>query len=180
MNMTEFDRHDFIYSFGQVWKRVMTDPRGFFLAMPRTGGLGNPLMFAVLCLAIAGFGFLITGGGFRLGVGLIFGGVIRLFISAALFLLIARWLFEGKGDFAATFRVCAYTAAPAVLLWVPVVKYLALLYMAYLLIVGLQRTHEFDSVKAVLTLVIATVVGGFLALAFGGPRWLWSSWRLLR
>jgi len=38
MDAAEFDRSDFIYSFGQVWKKVMTDPRGFFPAMSLRGG----------------------------------------------------------------------------------------------------------------------------------------------
>jgi len=177
MDTAEFDRSDFIYSFGQVWKKVMTDPQGFFLAMSLRGGLGNPLAFAALCLALAGAGFVMSGYGLKLGLMLVVWGIVRLFIGAAILLLIARKLFDGKGDFEATFRICAYAAAPVVLLWVPVVRYLAVLYSGYLVIVGLQRAQEFDSVKAVLTVGLTAVVGIFLTLPFGGPTRVWRALR---
>ena len=44
--------------------------------------------------------------------------IIRLFLVAALLLLVARRLFAGTGDFEATFRICAYATAPVVLLYV--------------------------------------------------------------
>jgi hypothetical protein len=168
MAEAEFDRSDFMSSFAQVWKKVITDPQGFFLAMPVRGGLGNPLVFAVLNLAIAAVGFLLTGHGAKVGVGLLIWGVVRLFIGAAILSLVARKLFDGKGDFEATFRVCAYAVAPAVVLWVLVIRYLAILYMGYLVIIGLQRAQEFDSVKAVLTLALSAIIGMVLTLPFGG------------
>ncbi len=147
----------------------MSDPQGFFLAMPLTGGLVNPLLFTASSLALAGVGFVVSGGGVKLALIVLLRGVVRLFISAALLQLIARKLFEGKGDFEATFHACAYAAAPVVLLWVPGIRYLAALYIGYLLIVGLQRTQGLDSVKAVLTIALAMIAGVFLSLPFGGP-----------
>jgi len=179
MDPAEFDRHDFVYSFGQVWKKIMTDPQGFFLAMPLTGGLVNPLVFATLCLLIAGLGFLVSGSKLGLALMLVGLGIVRLFIGAAFLLLVARKLFEGRGDFEATFRACAYAAAPVVLLWVPVVRYLAVLYSAYLLIIGLQRAQGFDSVRAVLTVVLVGMAGMFLSLPFGGPGRMWRGLRFL-
>ena len=173
MDAAEFDRSDFIYSFGWVWKKIMTDPQGFFLAMPLTGGLGNPLLFAALSLAVAGVGFIVSGGGVKLAVLILLGGVVRLFIGAALLLLIAQRLFDGQGDFEATFRACAYAAAPVVFLWVPGVRYLAVLYSGYLVIIGLGRAQRFDNGKAALTLVLAIIAGVFLSVPFGGPGRIW-------
>ena len=170
MDASEFNRHDFIYSFAQVWKRVMTDPQGFFAEMPLTGGLPNPLIFVIISLAIAGMGTMVANGGGLKGVLLILGGgLLQAFIGTTLLLLIARQLFAGTGDFEATFRVCAYAGAPAVLIWVPVVKFIAVLYGVYLLILGLQRAHGYDSVKAALTLLLTAAAGSFLSLPFGGP-----------
>jgi len=170
MDAAEFDRSDFIYSFGHVWKKVMTDPRGFFLAMPLTGGLMNPLLFTAASLTLAGIGFVVSGRGVKLALIVLLWGIVRLFISVALLQLIARKLFDGQGDFEVTFRACAYAGAPVVLLWVPGIRYLAALYIGYLLIVGLRRAQEFDSVKAVLTIVLAMIAGVFLSLPFGGPH----------
>jgi hypothetical protein len=97
-------------------------------------------------------------------------GIIRLFLGAVLLLLIARRLFAGTGDFEATFRICAYATAPVVLLWIPGVRYLAVLYIGYLVSVGLQRAQQFDSVKAVLTVIVSTAVGAFLAFSLGRLR----------
>ena len=169
MDAAEFDRSDFIYSFGRVWKKIITDPQDFFLAMPLTGGLTNPLLFAVISLALTGIGFIVRGGGAKLALIILLMGVVRLFIGAALLLLIAWKLFEGKGDFEATFRAGAYAAAPVVLLWVPGIRYLAILYGGYLVILGLQRAQGFDSVKAALTVVLAMIVGVFLSFPSGGP-----------
>jgi hypothetical protein len=173
MDAAEFDRSDFVYSYGRVWKKIMTDPQGFFLAMPFTGGLSNPLLFAAISLALTGMGFIVRGGGVKLALTILLLGIVRLFIGAALLLLIAWKLFDGKGDFEATFRACAYATAPVVLLWVPGVRYLAVLYSGYLVILGLQRAQGFDSVKAALTLVLAMIAGVVLSSLFGGPGRLW-------
>ena len=170
MDRAEFDRSDVLSSFGQIWKTLMTDPQGFFLAMPLTGGLGNPLVFATICFVIAGGGFLVSGAGFRFAVMVLIWGIVRLFLGAAFLLLVAWKIFAGEGDFEATFRVCAYATAPVVLLWIPVIRYLAVLYIGYLVIIGLQRAQQFDSVKAVLTVVLSAAIGVFLSLPCGGPR----------
>ena len=60
-----------------------------------------------------------------------------------------------------------------VLLWVPGVRYLAVLYSGYLVILGLQRAQGFDSVKAALTMVLAMIAGVVLSSLFGGPGRLW-------
>ena len=46
----------------------MSDPQGFFLAMPLTGGLVNPLLFTASSLALAGVGFVVSGGGVKLAL----------------------------------------------------------------------------------------------------------------
>jgi len=53
------------------------------------------------------------------------------------------------------------------------------LYSVYLLIVGLQRAQGFDSVRAVLTVVLVGMAGVFLSLPFGGPGRAWRSLRFL-
>jgi hypothetical protein len=174
MTIPEFDRKDFITSFGQVWKKVITDPRGFFSAMPLTGGIENPLGFALTCLLIAGLGELLTGRGFGLTLFLIIGGVLRLFIEAGLLLLISRHVFEGTGNYEATFRAVAYATAPVVFQWVPLVGFLAMLYGIYLLFCGLQRAQELSSGKALLTILLAALAGLFLSFLFGGPQRVWA------
>ena|SRR6184192_2759502 len=119
----EFEGAAVLEGFPNTWKRVMTDPRGFFADMPEVGGLQAPLAF--------------------------------LGVSAALYVLVAQHLFGGRAGFEATFRVVAYAAAPMVLSWLPWrLGVLAVLYGAYLTIIGLERVHAFDATRAVLTVVI--------------------------
>ena len=166
----EFRTEQFAESFVGVWKRVVTDPRGFFQDMPVRGGLQAPLLFLVGCLVIDALGHLIVGPrGF--GIRLVLEGTLRSFVYAAFFVLVARQVFAGTGDYEATYRVVAYGSAPIALAWLPLVGGLSWIYMVFLLIVGLERVHAFDAVKSVLTVLLASlaIVAVSWALGFHHP-----------
>lgn len=162
----EFRTEQFADSFVGVWKRVMTDPRGFFQDMPTRGGVQAPLLFLVLCLVVTGLGFLVFGPRDH-ALMIVIGGALRSFVYAAVMVVIARQIFGGTGDYEATYRVVAYGGAPLALLWVPLVGGLATLYMLFLVIVGLERAHGFDAVKSVLTVLLSSIVVFALGWAFG-------------
>jgi hypothetical protein len=166
----EFQTDDFARSFGNVWKRVITEPRAFFQEMPVTGGLLNPLLFLLICLAINAVVFLIFGPR-HFAVRFIIAGVIKSFVGAAIFMVIARQIFAGGGDYEATFRAVAYSAAPIALFWLPLVGPLTALYALFLTFVGLERVHGFDAVKSVLTVALAVLVAVVVGLVLGGPWW---------
>jgi len=162
----EFRTEQFAESFVGVWKRVVTDPRGFFQDMPIRGGIQSPLLFLVGCLVLAALGFLVVGPrGF--GLSLVFWGTVRSFLYAVVFMLIARQVFSGIADYEAHYRVVAYASAPMALMWVPLVGSLAFLYTLFLVIVGLERINGFDAVKSVLTVLLASLVVLVLGWAFG-------------
>jgi hypothetical protein len=148
-----------------TWRRVVTDPVGFFADMPEAGGLGQPAAFLALCVAANGLGHLLTGGGLGGAVGRVAAQVIGAVVSAVLFVLIAQHLFGGRAGFEPTFRVVAYAAAPRVFLWVPLVGVLAWAYSAYLTVRGLERVHALDVTRAVLTLVLGVGVLWLLSAA---------------
>jgi len=169
----EFQLRSDIEEFPALWRRVVTDPHGFFADMPETGGLRHPAVFLALCAAVNAIGHLL-----RLhGVGGVLAAfvwqLIGAFVVAAFFVLIAQHLFGGRAGFEPTFRVVAYAWAPLVVLWVPVLGALALLYSAYLIVRGLERVQGLDTTRAVLTLVLGAgalwVVG---AMRSGGAVWL--------
>jgi hypothetical protein len=162
----EFRTEQFADSFVGVWKRVTTDPRGFFQDMPTRGGLQAPLLFLVACLVVSALGMLIVGPRGH-GLMLVIGGALRSFVYAAVFLVVARQIFAGTGDYEGTYRVVAYASAPLALLWIPLVGKLAALYMIFLVIVGLERVHAFDAVKSVLTVLLASIVLLAVSWAFG-------------
>lgn len=162
----EFRTEQFAESFVGVWKRVVTDPRGFFQDMPIRGGIQAPLLFLVGCLVVAALGYLVIGPrGF--GLSLVFWGSVRSFLCAAVFLLVARQIFSGAADFEATYRVVAYASAPMAFMFLPLVGGLAFLYTLFLVIVGLERVNGFDAVKSVLTVLLATIVIVALGWALG-------------
>jgi hypothetical protein len=162
----EFRTEQFAESFIGVWKRVVTDPRGFFQDMPTRGGIQSPLLFLVACLVCAALGYLVIGPrGF--GLSLVFWGTLRSFLYAGVFLLVARQIFSGTADYEATYRVIAYATAPMALMFLPVVGGLTFLYTVFLIIVGLERVNEFDAVKSVLTVLLASLVILAIGWVFG-------------
>ena len=167
----EFRTDQFADSFLGVWKRVMSDPRGFFQDMPLRGGLQGPLVFLVLCLIVSALGFLIFGPR-GLGLALVISGTIRSFVYAAVFLGVARFLFAGTGDYEASYRVVAYSSAPFALLWIPLVGHLSPLYAMFLLIVGLERAQGFDAVKSVLTVLLSSIVLVAVGWSLGLHHWM--------
>ncbi|MCC6766994.1 MAG: YIP1 family protein [Deltaproteobacteria bacterium] len=162
----EFRTEQFAESFVGVWKRVVTDPRGFFQDMPTRGGIQAPLLFLMGCLVVAALGYLVLGPrGF--GLSLVFWGMLRSFLYAAVFLLVARQIFSGSADFEATYRVIAYATAPMAFMFLPLVGGLTFLYTLFLVIVGLERVNGFDAVKSVLTVLLAGLVIVTLGWALG-------------
>jgi hypothetical protein len=168
----EFDLKDPVASFGTVWKRVVLEPRAFFESLPPAGGLQPPLAFAVICLGIGAVEFLIFGGGIHGFIGLVAIGLLRLFVGTAIVALVAQQLFEGRGDYEATFRAVAYSMAVVVGIGIPVVKYFAALYGAYLVIVGVAKAQSFDTVRAVLTLLASAFAGLVIVYALGLGHWV--------
>jgi len=166
----EFRTEQFAESFVGVWKRVVTDPRGFFQDMPVRGGLQAPLLFLLACLVIDALGHLIVGPRGH-GIRIVVEGLLRSFVYAAFFAVIARQIFSGTGDYEASYRVVAYASAPLVLAWLPLVGGLAWIYMVFLLIVGIERVHGFDAVKAVLTVLLASLAIVAVSWALGLHHW---------
>jgi hypothetical protein len=168
----EFEPKDPIASFGVTWKRVMLEPRAFFEALPAAGGLQPPLVFAAICLTIGGIEFMLFGGGVRGLFGLLVIGLLRLFVGTAIVALVAQQLFEGRGDYEATFRAIAYSTAVVVLIGLPVFKYFAALYGAYLVIVGVAKAQSFDTVRALLTVLASAFAGLVIVYALGLGQWV--------
>lgn len=160
MASPELDPRATARGFGATWQRVTTDPRGFFAEMPEAGGLGDPLLFLGLCATIASVGRLLVTFQARAAIGTAFSMIAGAFLVATLLVLIAQHLFDGRAGFEPVFRVVAYAAAPATLVWVPIVGPLAAAYGWFLMVRGLERVQEFDAPRATLTVLVAVVVAG--------------------
>jgi len=173
MPTNEFEGRSWAGDFPAVWQRVVTDPHGFFADMPETGGLNQPTTFLALCAGANALGHLLLFGSVGMLVWSFVWQMIAAFIMAAVFVLIAQNLFQGRAGFEPTFRVVAYSWAPLVVYWVPVVGVLAMIYSAYLLIRGLERVQGLDATRAVLTVALGIgVVWAIRAVRPGGTGWL--------
>jgi len=171
MATREFEGRSALEEFPAVWQRVVTDPNGFFAEMPQTGGLNRPALFLVVCAGINAVGHLLVFAGVRAMVSSFAWQVVGAFVLAALFVLIAQNLFDGRAGYEPTFRIVAYAWAPLVIAWVPFLGKLALIYSAYLMIRGLERIQSIDATRAVLTFLLGAAALWILGLATVHPAW---------
>ena len=168
MSTPEPDERVTFERFTATWRRIMTDPLGFFADLPETGGLGQPTTFLALCAAANAAGHVLVGRGLGGAFAVFFGQVVSAYVASALLVLVAQHLFEGHAGFEPTLRVVAYAAAPAVFLWVPFLGALAWAYGGYLVVRGLERVQGIDTTRAVLSVLLVTGVLFVLAASRRG------------
>ncbi len=180
----EYDLSNPAGSFVDVVRRVVFQPARYFAAMPRSGSLINPLVFAVICIFISALlsavlvlagvqenpGFnpnpqnvlpsVFTPGSAILAVIVapIF-GAIGLIISAAIQQLLVRLIVGASNSgFGATFRVASYTQVTGLVNWIPILGPVLSLYGLYLAIVGIREAHRTTTGKAALVILIPFAV----------------------
>jgi hypothetical protein len=153
MNGPDVYEHPGPAGFADSWKRVMTDPVGFYATMHETGGLYEPFAFLAVCAGINAVAHFVFGWWWA-ALGIFVWQLVGAFVGAAAMTLVAQHLFSGRAGFEATFRAVAYAAAPSVFSVVPFLGLLAGVWSAYLVVRGLERVHEMDATRAVLTVLI--------------------------
>lgn len=174
--------------------RVLWQPRRFFDHLPSTGGLGEPLGFALLVgttgLLSSFFWQLVMDGGFSetipAGLSRHLGAfmsdpkvIVGVFLLAPLLVALGQFFLSvclmwavrltGPGDatFEGVFRIAAYAQAPVVAGLIPWGgTFIAGAWNLILIIIGLSRTYGFSTFKALFALVLATVFQGMLFSLF--------------
>src|SRR5437870_13744271 len=99
----EFEGAAVLEGFPNTWKRVMTDPRGFFADMPEVGGLQAPLAFLGVSAVISAAGHPVMGWGLGGFLRIVLRPVLGAFVSAALYVLVAQPLFCARSRLGATY-----------------------------------------------------------------------------
>jgi hypothetical protein len=186
----EYNLSDPAGSFVAVARRVLLQPAQYFAAMPRSGPLLNPLVFAIICIEISvilstllvllgvqenpGFNpnpqnalpsVFIPGSGLWSILVAPIAGTVGLFIAAAIQQLLVRLIIGANNSgFAATFKVASYTQVTGLINWIPFVGPLLSLYGLYLAIVGIRETHDTTTGKAALVILIPFAVALVIAL----------------
>jgi hypothetical protein len=186
----EYNLSDPLGSFVDVVRRVVLQPAQFFAAIPRSGPLLNPLVFAVLCIEISALlsALLVLAGvqenpgfnpnpqnalpsvftpGSALASIIVapIAGAIGLLIAAAIQQLLVRLIVGANNSgFGSTFRVASYTQVTGLVNWIPIVGPLLSLYGLYLAIVGIREAHGTTMGKAALVILIPFAVVLVIAL----------------
>jgi hypothetical protein len=199
------ERHSkgFFGAFIETLQMVLTRPGEAFTAMRREGGLGEPLVYAL----IGGTFGIVVGLFYRFALRSVFSGFGRtgaldhMFGSAALILmmilspvLVAIGTFivsailhlclmivgGAKQSFETTFRVVCFSGGSINPLQViPICGGLiAFVWGLVLYCIGLARSHEIETGRAVLAVLLPLIVccgGGFLILMMFGALGAWSA-----
>ncbi len=193
----------FFKAFIETLQMVLGRPGDAFTAMKREGGLGEPLLYALIggtlgtvANFIYRFGFQAMVGGFGSGSAGRFGaaGTLGLIIFSPLLVLVVLFLTAGlihvclmmvggaRQSFETTFRVVCFTAGSVnPLQVVPFCGgFVAGVWGLVLYCLGLARAHETDTGRAVLAVFLPLVIccGGVILLAalVGGLGALSQSW----
>lgn len=169
----DFDLAQPVESFIPTARAVAFQPVAFFAALPRRGGLGPPLVFALICAEISEIITGIIGLAEGHGVGALIGGIIAAAIGTVIVLFIVAGIGQllvnaivgsPNAGFEATFRAAAYAWVTSLVSWIPVIGGLAGLYGLYLAIVGIREMQSTTSGKAAAVVLIPVVVIAVVAL----------------
>jgi hypothetical protein len=178
-------------AFIETLQMVLTRPSEAFTAMQREGGLGEPLLYAIIGGSIGGIvSFLFSLGLQSIGI---FGGrhnafavtagmviTICLFIGSAIVHLCLMIVGGAKQTFETTFRVVAFSqGSTGPLQMIPICGgFIAGVWALVLNCIGLARAHETETGRAVLAVLLPLIVccgGGFLLLMMFGALGAWST-----
>src|SRR6266487_1006939 len=181
-------------AFIETLQMVLSRPVAAFTAMKREGGLGEPLLYAIIGGTLGGV-FAITYNfalrsfapfGDRHGaLAHVFGGlgwiflllltplfvVIGMFVASAILHVCLMIVGGAKQSFETTFRVvCFAEGSASPLLVIPFCGGLIVgIWKVILYCIGLARAHETDTGRVVIAVLLPLIVccGGFLLLIFG-------------
>ena len=137
------------------------------------GAMGQAAVVVVIAAILSALG------SFSLGVGavivLAIASIVGFAVYSAVATLVSRSLFKGKTDFQEMGRTLGYAYAwygLGVLGLIPfggVLAWLGQIVAAIAGVIALRESSEFDTVKAVVTVVIAAVVAGIITVCAAGP-----------
>jgi hypothetical protein len=169
----DFDPGNFLSSFFHTAKAVLFSPRSFYKGMRSEGGIRNPCIFLTCCaLTHTVFVGLTLKKGVIIALSL-FNGLVMPFVTAWILYVIVTGLFKGSGTYEAAFRVIAYSAATALISWVPMGGFVLEFYRLYLIAFGLSYVFSVKFSKTLLavciTVVIYVVVFSSLNIMTGTP-----------
>jgi hypothetical protein len=164
---------------------VLTQPGPFFRTMRREGGLGAPLVFALIGIVLGSLGSMLArmvtpfggfgpygdygGLGFSLFV-LPVMSLVGLFIAAGILHVLLVLVASSKHSFETTFRLVAYTSgSTSPFNIVPFVGgLLGAVWALVVLIIGAAESHDVSQGQAAVAVLLPSVLCCGMAILFGG------------
>ncbi|MGF1473277.1 MAG: YIP1 family protein [Rubrobacteraceae bacterium] len=187
-------------SFFETVRGVILKPADFYREIETAGSVKNPVIFAVVCgtisfvlgslsapldpltpdepflppglrslfsdnlaiaIALAGLGLVL--------IPLL--ALLGLYLGALIQHLFVMVFVRQRRGFEATLRVVAYGSAISLLSWIPVVGYLATLYIVYVYTMGFRELHSASTTRALLAALLPILIWlPFLVLFFLFPE----------
>lgn len=180
----------------KTWKEIMFNPVEFFEKMPKKIGYREPTKFFLKMQAImtgifyfiallVALAMMLIFGAIGGMVGQISAGIIGIVALIALLLfpliLLFSWgglyvsagithimvrLFGGKEPFVETFKVNAYSIAPMVFCFIPILNWAAYIYIIILQVLGIQKRQKLSLGKSVAVILIPIAVISLIVIIF--------------
>jgi len=165
--MTDFEPDNFFRSLFDTSKAILFSPKKFFEQMKTSGGLRNPFIFLACCVLIHTviIGLLLKDQDL-IARNLVF-GIVQPFVTAGVLFFIITRLFKASGTYEMAFRANAYSAAVALLSWMPLVGVILEFYRVYLIVLGLSSTFSIKASRAFLAIAITLFVYMVLGTTLG-------------
>jgi hypothetical protein len=173
-----------VQRFIDTLREVLTQPAQFFRSMARTGGLGPPLIFALIGVAIGSVGSYLTqmmmpfgvpgasgsGGFVAFAIMVPAIALCSLFIGSGLLHLLLLLIAGTKQPFETSFRTFAYTMGS---IWplsiIPFIGgIIGAVWGLIVLILGTAESHEVTQAQAAIAVLLPSVICCGIAILFGG------------
>jgi hypothetical protein len=175
----------------ETWKKIMFEPKEFYQQLSSKIRYKEPTKFflkiqaiylGIIALLVLAFGSLIITlislagkkpEGATVGLGIMFliviilypllliGSWISLHVGATLYHIFVL-VFGGKEGYVETFKATAYSVAPAIFAWIPIVNYAAMVYVIVIGIFGIEQRQKLSMGKSVAVVLIPMGVMGIL------------------
>ena len=174
-------------NFIDTWKKVITSPSAFYESMPKEGGYGEPLKFALINFIVLGIGsaiitilYNLIGFSLPSNVSLMgtsttiateitiisvisdiiitpIIGIIGLFVSGVILFILFK-IVGGSGSYEGTVRILSYSSAVSLLAWIPLLGILAVLYGIFLDIIGGKSVHNISTLRSAIAVLLPFVL----------------------
>ncbi len=171
----DMERLGFFQAFLTMLREVLFSPAQFYRRMPTSGGLINPLIFALILGVFGGVlgltwqqVFMLRLGRFQeiapthlvgITIALPLIVLVSLYICSAIVHLCLTVVGGNRRGFEATFRVIAYSAATEIFSLIPFIgSLIAFIYKLAIAIIGLRESHGTGTGRVVLAVFLPFII----------------------